>query len=103
MTQQAEGVAAAVDIGAQIIKALRAIFVFAVISAFAIGAFITRTNMLVGEMGRDVEELRVMFVEDVNLRLRDLEKSVAVGVLPDAKRGIEKLEERVRRLEKERK
>ena len=90
---------AAIKIGTRIIHALWGIMVMAVAAAFAIGAFITQTNLILERVQIDVGELKTLFAENIDTRLRHVENTVSQGVLPHAKEEIEMLRQRILKLE----
>lgn len=92
---------AIVKIGSRVIVGLYSLLLVAVTVAAGGGVWVTNTTNQITAIQKDLSGIRRDFVEDFQQRIRSLEQQVHVGILPNADARIERLEEHVRQLEKE--
>ena len=90
----------------RIAKILWATLVVAVSAAVGGAIWVTTVNLRIGIVEQNVVEIKSALVGDLMVRMREVEKSIAAGILPtsarlhqEADRKIEKIRERVGVLE----
>jgi hypothetical protein len=86
----------------RIFYAVGALVIAAVVAAFGVGAFFATMDSRMANVEKSVGRIEIVLTDDFAERIRALETQAASGNVPEARRRIELLEERVRVIEKSR-